>query len=259
MNPIFAAVQMGIFLFFIAYVMTRAVAEAGLMMTETSFLPTHWMSLVYPLPQFDASTLALSGTTGILFHCDMRGLLWAPLMDAQKMAGELKLRPRAVLAPLCIAFVLAFGTAYATYLWLGYSQGALSLYSWPMRQAESVYKLTGTYLQGSPAPADATAYGGFGVGIFVTMGLVWARSSFTWFPLHPLAYALAPTWQMIVLWFPVFMAWVIKICVLRFGGIETYKRLTPFMLGLILGEFSMAVFWSLMAMRGWNAPQFPWP
>ena len=31
------------------------------------------------------------------------------------------------------------------------------------------------------------------------------------------------------------------------------------MLGLILGEFSSAVFWSVGNMlRGWNAPQFPW-
>lgn len=33
------------------------------------------------------------------------------------------------------------------------------------------------------------------------------------------------------------------------------------MLGMILGEFKMAVFWAIMSMpwAGWNAPGFPWP
>lgn len=47
---------------------------------------------------------------------------------------------------------------------------------------------------------------------------------------------------------------------MRFGGIDTYRKLCPFMLGLILGEFGSAVFWSLMNMwRGWNVPAFSWP
>jgi hypothetical protein len=55
------------------------------------------------------------------------------------------------------------------------------------------------------------------------------------------------------------MAWVIKGAVLRFGGVDSYRKLMPFMLGLILGEFSTAVFWALMNMwQGWSTPSFPW-
>ncbi len=90
--------------------------------------------------------------------------------------------------------------------------------------------------------------------------LVWTRGVFPWFPLNPLAYAIAPTWSMYVFWFPVFIAWIIKSIIARLGSIQTFRKGAPFMLGMILGEFTMAVFWAVMSMPwGWNAPGFPWP
>ena len=65
---------------------------------------------------------------------------------------------------------------------------------------------------------------------------------------------------MLVLWFPCMVAWAIKAGTLRFGGVETYRKIAPFMLGLIGGEFCAAVFWALGNMlRGWSTPNFPWP
>jgi hypothetical protein len=145
-------------------------------------------------------------------------------------------------------------------LHLSYQKGALALYGYPSSNAGNMFKTAATQIDGSWQPPDATAYGGFAVGIVVTMILVSLRANFTWFPLHPLAYAIAPTWAMIVFWFPFFVAWLIKSFVLRFGGIETFRRISPFMLGMILGEFTLAVFWAVMNMAfGWSAPDFPWP
>jgi hypothetical protein len=116
-----------------------------------------------------------------------------------------------------------------------------------------------------PLP-DSTAYGGFALGAVVTTLMVWMRATFAWFPLHPLAYAVAPTYAMSVLWFPCFLAWIVKSLTMRFGGIELFRRIAPFMLGLILGEFTLAVLWALIAMTSptifgsqfSSAPSFPW-
>ena len=103
--------------------------------------------------------------------------------------------------------------------------------------------------------------GRIGVGLLVTSVLVILRARVPWFPLHPLGYAIAPTWSMYCFWFPFFVAWTIKACIGRLGSIRTYRSGAPFMVGLILGEFTMAVFWALMSVPqvGWNAPLFPWP
>ena len=260
LNPWLALAQMGIYVFFVAVVMSRAVAEAGLLMTETSFLPQHLISLVYPLGNMGAGNAAMMGLTNVAFTRDMRGVLLSPFMDTQKMAVEVGLKPRAMRWPLLGSIVLAFCVSSAFFLWLSYKNGGLALYGYPRSNANNMFTNAAAMGSNSGFVADSTAYGGFAVGIVATLGLVWARSQFAWFPLHPLGYALAPTWTMLCFWFPFLVAWIIKSSVLKFGGIDTYRKLAPFMLGLIVGEFGAAVFWSLGNMaRGWSVPSFPWP
>jgi hypothetical protein len=53
---------------------------------------------------------------------------------------------------------------------------------------------------------------------------------------------------------------LIKVPVLRYGGMKLYARARPFFIGLMLGEFAMAVFWTLIsATTGAPTPEFPWP
>ena len=261
MSPLLAFAQMGIYLFVVAIIMTRSVSEAGLLMTETSFLPSHLIRLVAPLPTLGAPNLSLVALTDIVFTRDLRGVLLSPFMDSQKMAGETGMRPRALLAPLLLAIVVGFVVASFFFLQFSYQLGNVNLYGYPNGNAGNMFNTTLGAIRGSARPTDATAYGGLGVGIAVTALLVWLRAQFTWFPLNPLGYAIAPTWTMYVFWFPFFLAWLLKNIQARFGGIALYRRWAPFMLGMILGEFTMAVFWALMSTQrvGWNAPMFPWP
>jgi hypothetical protein len=100
MSPWLAVVQMGIYLFVVAVIMTRAVSEAGLLMTETSFLPSHLIRLVQPLPALGPTNLSLLALSDIVFARDLRGVLLSPFMDSQKMAGETGPAPsRAAFAP----------------------------------------------------------------------------------------------------------------------------------------------------------------
>ena len=260
MNPLLAFAQMGIYLFVMAMIMSRGVAEAGMLMTETSFLPSHLIRLVTPLSTFGPSSLTMLGTTNLLFARDMRGLLLSTFLDNQKIAKELKVRPRSLLLPLASAIVISMVASTVFFLWLNYSKGGLTLYGYPQSNTGNMFNASAADIAGSGYQPDGTAYGGLAVGIVVTLFLTYMRANFSWFPLHPLGYALAPSWAMLVLWFPFFVAWVIKTCVLRFGGVETYRKIAPFMLGMIGGEFLSAVFWALMNMlRGWSTPTFPWP
>jgi hypothetical protein len=41
---------------------------------------------------------------------------------------------------------------------------------------------------------------------------------------------------------------------------KLYRRLRPFFLGMIFGEFGMAVIWTVVSwIFGVPAPSFPWP
>lgn len=260
MNPWLAMAQMGLYLFFIAIIMARGVAEAGFLMTETSFLPSHVISLVTPLMGFGAPSLTMMGMANAVFCRDQRGGLLSSFMDNQRIMREIGVKPRRMLLPLGGSIVFSMLVSTAFFLYLHYTKGGLSLYGYPKQNADQMLSLAAAQVKGSGYQPDSTAYGGVAVGVVVTLALTWARAQFSWFPLHPLAYAIAPTWAMIVLWFPCLVAWMIKSATLRFGGVETYRKVAPFMLGLIGGEFCSAVFWALGNMlRSWSTPNFPWP
>lgn len=260
MSPWLAASIMGIYIFFISIVMTRAVNEAGLLMTETSFLPTHLIQLASPVTNWGAQNITLTAVVNCAFVRDTRGLLLTPLMDAQKLAGELKVRNRSLLAPFIIAAVIAFVVASIAFLHSAYTVGMLNEYEYPDRNAGDLYRQAVAAITGLARPADNVARGGLALGIVVTLALVRLRTLFPWFPLHPLAYAIAPTYAMLVLWFPCLIAWIIKTPIMRYGGVVLYRRVRPFMIGMILGEFTMAMIWAVLTTKafGLTAPDFPY-
>ena len=81
------------------------------------------------------------------------------------------------------------------------------------------------------------------VGALATLGLSIMRASFSWCSLHPIGFAVGSVWVMNKLWFSIFLAWVIKSLVLRYGGPLVYRKAVSFFLGLILGTYSAAGLW----------------
>ena len=85
------------------------------------------------------------------------------------------------------------------------------------------------------------------------------RAAFFWWPFHPLGYALCISWAVSVFWFSCLIAWIIKGLILRYGGMRYYSASRPFFVGMILGEFTMALAWTLInALTGATPPVFPW-
>ena len=74
------------------------------------------------------------------------------------------------------------------------------------------------------------------------------RLRLIWCPFHPLAYPLAANGNFQLLWFPVFLAWLIKFLILRHGVVRTYRRVLPIFLGVMLGEFLMGTIWALLGL-----------
>ena len=70
-----------------------------------------------------------------------------------------------------------------------------------------------------------------------------ARSRLLWFPLHPIGYLVALSPPIQRLWASIFLGWLAKVLITRFGGTESYRKAVPFFLGLILGDVTMMVFW----------------
>lgn len=92
-----------------------------------------------------------------------------------------------------------------------------------------------------------------GVGFALSLLTLWLRGRFLRFPLNPVGLALAGTFGAPI-WFPIFMAWLLKSLILRLGGAQTYRRLTPAFLGLAMGHFLIAGgIWGIVGALNENA------
>jgi hypothetical protein len=255
-----ALLETVVFLLVVCVVMARAVAEAGLLMTETSFRPVDLVRLVTPLRALGPKNLTALALADAVFTRDLRGNLLSTLLDALKMADGTDLDRRHLFAALALALVVALGFGGWLHVTLPYEHGAIGMYSYIYSGNPLLgFRFFAPILQ-SGDEYDARLPVFFGSGVLVTLALSVLRMRYTWWPLSPLGFALSGSWSMIVFWFPMLIAWLVKGGVVRYGGMSTYLRLRPLFFGLILGEFSQAVLWATLS-GIWRtpAPFFPWP
>jgi hypothetical protein len=75
------------------------------------------------------------------------------------------------------------------------------------------------------------------------MAMMWARQRFPWWPVHPIGFPIGANGLMNHVWFSVFIAWLFKRLVLRFGGAILYRRSQSFFMGLICGQMFCNGIW----------------
>lgn len=89
-----------------------------------------------------------------------------------------------------------------------------------------------------------------GIGYVITSILMLFRMRFVWWPFHPAGFAISTSWGMNVTWGCLFMSWFIKLIILKYGGPVKYRKIAPFFLGLILGEFTIGSAWTIVGIIG---------
>ena len=97
-----------------------------------------------------------------------------------------------------------------------------------------------------PTGMDVGVVVNYAIGFVVVMFLSLMRSRFVWWPLHPVGYLMANDTIAHHLFAAFFIAWAVKSLVLRWGGLQAYRRTIPIAAGVILGDFVSMTTWSLI-------------
>lgn len=240
-----AIAELGVYMFLICFVLARLVCEAGVLQSETSFRFTDLFMVWRPQASLGARNLTIIALLDTVLARDPRGLLLTSFLDNQKMAKDMRVRPRALLVAGTLAVIVAFIAGCYFYLTLCYRDGQAGLYWYPPGNAWNLMSNAAAAIQNRttspPAPLAMLI-----TGIVVCTSLVLLRARWVGFPLHPLAYAVHAAWSMNIFWFAAFLAWVIKGFILRAGGMKLYRRMMPFFLGMTLGSFTSACLWTLV-------------
>ena len=87
----------------------------------------------------------------------------------------------------------------------------------------------------------ASAAGYCGLAVVMPIALMYGTIALTGF-------ALGISYAMNYFWACVLVAWLIKLFIVRYMGMNAYKRAIPFFFGLILGDYTVGALWSLVGL-----------
>ena len=84
---------------------------------------------------------------------------------------------------------------------------------------------------------------GFGLVLAAVLFALCLRSP-AW-PLHPIGLVMVNTFYSNLAWASIFLGWLAKVLILRYGGARLYRAARPVFLGLIIGEVLAAAYWGV--------------
>ena len=86
-----------------------------------------------------------------------------------------------------------------------------------------------------------------GLGAGLMWILVTVQQRLLWWPLHPLGLAISGTvFTTATMWFNVFLAWLSKSLVRKYGGGRLYRQTRYFFMGMIIGSFTTTGTWLII-------------
>ena len=225
--------------------LTRIIAQTG--------LASYRATVAAPVFTVNALGSSLVGAPGLTilglnfaWSADVRTFVMASAATGVKLAQETALEGRrlfwAVVGAILVTLV---GSAWAI-VELSYQYGGINLVGW---QFSGLPTFTGNWIThnlNNPQPTQSW-HMAFTVLGAVLMGIMsYVKNRFAGFPIHPIGMTLGMTAPMYHLWFSVFIAWLLKAAILKYGGARVYTQLRPFFLGMVLGGFGSAGFWLIV-------------
>ena len=234
-----------VFLFGAAVVLialTRAVVEGGVSVLRTPITPAD-----FTISGLGTTALGASGLIGVAFtyvwSANVRIFFMACFANALKLAEEIKGSKRGLLWAVLLAIVLTLSSSIYLVMEMAYAHGGINLHNFFFI---FVPQMAFTYVApkfDSPVPASLSGWAFTGLGAFLMSLFTYIRYRFVWWPIHPLGFATGTFYIMNWVWFSIFLAWLFKTIVLKYGGAAAYSRTRPFFLGLILGQVVVAGMW----------------
>jgi hypothetical protein len=246
----------------------RINAATGLFIIQPFWHPGSILAAIFGSLAIGPRAVIILALLSVVVTIDPR-IAVVPLgLNAVHLGERHRLRPGRLAAWMAVAVILAMLVAVPVTVYVLYDLGVSGTGSggtrWavedvarmPFRMLErSVDELAAAdALHAARAPATLTRllhpepkrhfFVAAGIGFALVMLCSWLRLRFTRWPLHPMLFLVwGSRWT--TEFAPSFLlAWLIKSAITRYGGLSTYRRLRPFFIGLMAGEFASGILWS---------------
>ena len=219
--------------------LTRIVIEGGLVFVRGPLLPQAFaMHIVGPATLGGATMAGLAVSYG--WACDPIATFMPFGANAAKVHSDRRFPRGTYLKAVALALGVSLVVSFWFSLKLAYGSGGYNFGEWVFRRGGQVPYDT---IVGKMKAAQGLSHWHFtffGLGVLATVALTYLRYRLPWWRLHPIGFSIASVGQVRWTVLSLFMAWVAKVLLIRFGGLVLYNRAKPFFIGLVVGHFTGA-------------------
>ncbi|HEX8834754.1 MAG TPA: DUF6785 family protein, partial [Abditibacteriaceae bacterium] len=228
-----------------ALVLTRVVVEGGFLFVEHGLRSLGFIGQLFGSgtgAYLNAGSLVPGSFLHHAVMYDSRGMLLPSFIQSFKLAHDRGIRLRPLLALISASIFITLVMGIWMRVKLGYDHGGSTLNSSESAGAQDIARGASELING----AGGTSWSNWfwmmaGAGLFY--GLMFMRSRYLWFALHPIGYITTLTWSIDQLWSSIFIGWSCKVLITKYGGITGYRAASPLFFGMALGDVISIMFW----------------
>ena len=219
-------------------VLNRIICQAGLGFARSQCDPPGFSASVLP-----SSYVGHSGYIGLgmqyPYAGDIRTTVMTSTQTGLKINEEAKINPKFLFWAIVISIIIAYFVSAFSNIQNGYIHGELNIrMGW---FSQDFPQLVGQFMANkinNPPTRQIilSRYEFMGIGAAIMSGLIFLQNNFLWWPLHYIGFPISDSLPIYRGWFSIFLAWIIKSLVLKYGGVQVYRRSIPIFYGIILGS-----------------------
>jgi len=224
------------------------IVQGGVFWINSTFSTTELAANLCGSKVWGSQALLINMWNEQVFRMSLRNYLLPYMLNAFKVSDSVDLDKRSMLRGAAIPFVLAYVVTIGAGVWLrGVRGGLVGMQSggWLMVSTQTPFRWVSS-LQAFPVAFQFKDLLHFVLGGAFTLGVAWMHIHFSWFGIHPIGFLVASGVTARVLWFSLFVGWLLKAAIMRWGGYKVYQNLRPFFYGLVIGDCLTAGIWNIV-------------
>lgn len=227
--------------FGLTVVTTRLRAQVGPPTHEIPFTVSGFLSRVISTRYIDNRTLT-QFSLFMFVDFGQRGSPMPQIMEGFYLQHRLHSRQiRIVVVGIVAALILGTVIGFVGNLERAYR---LTNKTWA---GEETFSSLVNQIQNKTTRPDLVYLSYFSLGGGIVFALAILSRRYIWWSFHPLGYIIGQDWMLRHLWFPIFIAWLIRWTLIKFSGLKGLRNAIPIFLGITIGDATCILLWKTYA------------
>lgn len=240
--PIHTTLILIISAFVVFLALTRVIIQGGVIVVKSPLTPQ-----VFTVSALGSNAIGVTGLAALAYTfvwcADLKVFLMPYVAHSFKLVEAIKTNKKLITFAILIAILISLAGSIYTVMHLSYTHGGANLNGWYYISCPQVpFKYIAEKIN-HPVGISWKRLMFTGIGGLVMAGLIFMKNNILWWPIHPLGFVVGNTLPLYSIWFSIFLAWLIKVVILKYGGVKIYKKTRYFFMGLVLGQFAIAGIW----------------